>query len=52
MAADRAKPQDPRQEAEQARALAARYRCEFATCYAHIDHDLFLFHSGRPDVPL
>ncbi len=42
MAADRAKPQDPRQEAEQARALAARYRCEFVDLVtAHIDHDLF-----------
>src|SRR5512135_1750236 len=42
MAAERAKPQDPRQEAEQARALAARYRCEFVDLLtAHIDHDLF-----------
>jgi type IV pilus assembly protein PilB len=42
MAADRAKPQDPRQEAEQARALAVRYRCEFVDLLtAHIDHDLF-----------
>jgi type IV pilus assembly protein PilB len=42
MATDRGRPQDPHQEAEQAQALAARYRCEFVDLNsAHIDHDLF-----------
>jgi len=42
MATDRARPQDPQQEAEQARALAARYRCEFVDLdTARIDHELF-----------
>ncbi|RPI09213.1 MAG: pilus assembly protein PilB, partial [Acidobacteriales bacterium] len=42
MATDRVRPQDPQQEAEQARALAARYRCEFVDlAIAHIDHELF-----------
>ena len=42
MATDRAKPQDPAQEAEQSRALAARYRCEFVDlAIERIDHELF-----------
>jgi type IV pilus assembly protein PilB len=42
MATDRAGPQDPRQEAEQSKAIAARYRCEFVDlAIEHIDHDLF-----------
>ncbi|MGQ9635122.1 MAG: GspE/PulE family protein [Bryobacteraceae bacterium] len=42
MATDRARPQDPQQEVEQARALAARYRCEFVDLdTARIDHELF-----------
>ncbi len=42
MATDRVKPQDPAQEVEHARALAARYRCEFVDlATARIDHDLF-----------
>jgi type IV pilus assembly protein PilB len=42
MATDRARPQDPQQEAEQARSLAARYRCEFVDLTtAKIDHELF-----------
>ena len=42
MATDRVRPQDPQQEAEQARTLAARYRCEFVDLsIAHIDHELF-----------
>ncbi len=42
MASDRVKPPDPVEEAEQARALAARYRCEFVDLrLAHIDHELF-----------
>ncbi|MCL6545281.1 MAG: GspE/PulE family protein [Bryobacteraceae bacterium] len=42
MATDRARPQDPQQEIEQARALAARYRCEFVDLdRARIDHELF-----------
>jgi type II secretory ATPase GspE/PulE/Tfp pilus assembly ATPase PilB-like protein len=42
MGTDRAKPQDPVQEAEQARSLAARYRCEFVDlATAKIDHELF-----------
>jgi type IV pilus assembly protein PilB len=42
MATDRARPQDPQQEAEEARALAARYRCEFVDlASARIDHELF-----------
>jgi type II secretory ATPase GspE/PulE/Tfp pilus assembly ATPase PilB-like protein len=42
MATDRVKPIDPAQEAEQARTLAARYRCEYVDLReARIDHDLF-----------
>ncbi|MCS6954287.1 MAG: GspE/PulE family protein [Bryobacterales bacterium] len=42
MAAERVSPQDPEQEAAEARALAARYRCEFVDLNtARIDHDLF-----------
>src|SRR5512136_1490596 len=42
MATDRVKPLDPEQEVAQARALAARYRCEFVDlAKARIDHDLF-----------
>jgi type IV pilus assembly protein PilB len=42
MATDRAGPQDPQQEAEQSKAIAARYRCEFVDLATeHIDHDLF-----------
>ena len=42
MATDRVRPQDPQEEAEQARVLAARYRCEFVDlASARIDHDLF-----------
>ena len=42
MATDRARPQDPQQEADQARAIAARYRCEYVDLReAAIDHDLF-----------
>ena len=42
MATDRARPQDPQQEAEQARAVASRYRCEFVDlATARIDHELF-----------
>ncbi len=42
MASDRVKPPDPVEEAEQARALAARYRCEFVDLrLVHIDHELF-----------
>ncbi len=42
MATDRARPQDPQQEAEQAKTLAARYRCEFVDlASARIDHELF-----------
>ncbi len=42
MATDRVKPLDPAQEAEQARLLAARYRCEYVDLReARIDHDLF-----------
>ncbi len=42
MATDRVRPQDPQQEAEQARVLAARYRCEFVDLAStRIDHDLF-----------
>ncbi|MCS7003082.1 MAG: GspE/PulE family protein, partial [Dehalococcoidia bacterium] len=42
MATERVPPQDPEQEAAQARALAARYRCEFVDLNtARIDHDLF-----------
>ncbi len=42
MATDRTRPQDPAQEAEQSRALAARYRCEFVDlAIARIDHELF-----------
>ena len=40
---------DPVKDAEQARALAARYRCEFVDLReAHIDHDLF--HSVPVDL--
>lgn len=42
MGTDRTRLLDPLQEAEQARALAARYRCEFVDlATARIDHDLF-----------
>ena len=42
MGTDRARLQDPQQEAEQARTLAARYRCEFVDlASARIDHELF-----------
>ncbi len=42
MASERVAGQDPEQEAAQARALAARYRCEFVDLKtARIDHDLF-----------
>jgi type IV pilus assembly protein PilB len=42
MASERVPAQDPEQEAAQARALAARYRCEFVDLKtARIDHDLF-----------
>src|SRR5512136_2892420 len=42
MATDRVKPLDPEQEVAQARALAARYRCEFVDlAKAKIDHELF-----------
>jgi type IV pilus assembly protein PilB len=42
MATDRVKPVDAAQEVAQARALAARYRCEFVDLReARIDHDLF-----------
>jgi type II secretory ATPase GspE/PulE/Tfp pilus assembly ATPase PilB-like protein len=42
MATDRARPQDPQQESERARTLAARYRCEFVDLASeHIDHELF-----------
>jgi type IV pilus assembly protein PilB len=42
MATDRVRPQDPLQEAAQARAMAARYRCEFVDlATARIDHELF-----------
>jgi type II secretory ATPase GspE/PulE/Tfp pilus assembly ATPase PilB-like protein len=42
MATNYALPKDAEQEAEQARALAARYRCEFVDLrQVHIDHDLF-----------
>jgi type IV pilus assembly protein PilB len=42
MASERVAAQDPEQEAAQARALAARYRCEFVDLKtARIDHDLF-----------
>ncbi len=42
MATDRVKLIDPEQEAREARALAARYRCEFIDLReAHIDHELF-----------
>ena len=42
MATERIKLQDPEQEIAQARALAARYRCEFVDLReGHIDHDLF-----------
>ena len=42
MATDRARLLDPLQEIEQARALAARYRCEFVDlATTRIDHDLF-----------
>jgi type IV pilus assembly protein PilB len=42
MAANYALPKDAEQEAEQARSLAARYRCEFVDLrQVHIDHDLF-----------
>ena len=42
MGTDRVRPQDPQQEAEQARAMAARYRCEFVDlATARIDHELF-----------
>ena len=42
MATERVKLQDPEQEIAQARALAARYRCEFVDLReGHIDHDLF-----------
>ena len=42
MATDRVKPLDPEQEAAQARALAARYRCEFVDlAIERIDHELF-----------
>jgi type IV pilus assembly protein PilB len=42
MATDRPRPQDPQQEASQARSLAARYRCEFVDlATARIDHELF-----------
>ena len=40
---------DPVKDAEQARTLAARYRCEFVDLReAHIDHDLF--HSVPVDL--
>jgi type II secretory ATPase GspE/PulE/Tfp pilus assembly ATPase PilB-like protein len=42
MATGRITPKDPEQEMEQARALAARYRCEFVDLRtARIDHELF-----------
>jgi len=42
MATDPVSPKDEKQEAEQARALAARYRCEFVDLKeARIDHELF-----------
>jgi len=42
MASERVKPQDPAEEAAQARALAARYRCEFVDLReVQIDHELF-----------
>ena len=42
MATDRTKLADPEQEAEQARSLASRYRCEFVDLTkARIDHELF-----------
>ena len=42
MGTDRVRPQDPQQESEQARTLAARYRCEFVDlANEHIDHELF-----------
>jgi|YNPNPStandDraft_1061719.scaffolds.fasta_scaffold03936_4 type II secretory ATPase GspE/PulE/Tfp pilus assembly ATPase PilB-like protein len=42
MASDRVKPADPAEEAAQAQALAARYRCEFVDLReAQIDHELF-----------
>ncbi|MCC7175482.1 MAG: type II/IV secretion system protein [Bryobacterales bacterium] len=42
MGTDRVRFEDPQQEAEQARALAARYRCEFVDlASARIDHELF-----------
>src|SRR5579872_2706375 len=41
-ASDKIKLVDPMTEAEQARAIAARYRCEFVDLHeASIDHDLF-----------
>lgn len=42
MASERVKPPDPAEEAAQARALAARYRCEFVDLReVQIDHELF-----------
>src|SRR5205807_6209154 len=46
---DRPKLIDPTQEAEQAKALASRYRCEFVDLReVRIDHDLF--HSVPVDL--
>lgn len=42
MASERVKPPDAAEEAAQAQALAARYRCEFVDLrLVHIDHELF-----------
>ncbi len=42
MASERTRPADPAEEAAQAQALAARYRCEFVDLrQAQIDHELF-----------
>jgi len=49
MASHRIIPKDPEQEAEQARTLAARYRCDFVDLRAsRIDHELF--HSIPVDL--